>query len=374
MSVHFSPASPLHAPVLMVDGASSSLLEPTCGALAAAGFRSLHMLGGLRRTSARWSHRLQSFTASPPAPDDEPAFLETLFKTVRTTGAQVLLPVGTNDVRLLARHRDQLPPGVVCVPMPDAALLDELTDKLRFTRFMSAQGFALPRTFAVTPALTADEAATLKYPVIAKPNVGQGGAGCRRLADRTQLEHFLRESPSLPPYHVQEFIPGEDVYLTMLSEAGEVFAVAARRRWLHRPDENPFSPEPDLEFFDCDWLEEMLRSWIRQQRFSGVADFDLRVDFAARRATFLECDPRMMGSQRACLTFGVNMAALLCRRALGEKFPCVRAQPGRFLSLRSLPAWLKQRGWRDRARPVRTGLRAALADPFPPLARRLRLG
>jgi hypothetical protein len=78
---------------------------------------------------------------------------------------------------------------------------------------------------------------------------------------------------------------------------------------------------------------------------------------------FLECDPRMMASQRACHAFGVNMAALLCARARGEHFPRVYPDHGRFLSLTSLPRWLMRRGHNigDSRSPLRMGLRSAVA-------------
>ncbi len=361
------------AKILVMDIHGTSLLEPTVSALAVAGCGEIHALSGNPRSSARWSHRLKSFSALPATAKSGTEMFQAVLAAAKKSGAQILLPTGIRDIRLMTQHRHQLPPGLACVPVPDAALLDDLADKLRFSRLIGAAGFDVPRTLAVTPGLTADAAAALTFPIAAKPNIGGGGSGCRQLRDRAALEKFLREASALPPYHLQEFVPGDDVLLTMLCEAGEVFAVAVRRRWLDCPGENPFHPVRDMEFIECPWLEEKLEAWVRAVRFSGVADFDARVDFAARRAVFLECDARMMGSQRACAAFGVNMAALLCRRALGEKISRVRARPGRFLSLRSVPSWLRQGGWRRNgsAAPLRTALHTPLADPLPPIARRL---
>lgn len=364
-----------NAPILVVATGHTGLLEPTCSSLAAAGFHQIHALSGMPNRALGWSHRLKSFTVLP-AGLDEDACRRSILEAARSVSAKVLLPVATADVRMLSAWRGQFPAEILCVPVPAVEQLDELTDKLRFSRFMESIGYPTPRTLDAGAGLDAAAVgAELGFPLIAKPRLGGGGAGIRRIETHEQLRAFLISTPELPPYLLQELVPGEDVALTMLCEAGSVFAIAIRRRWLHQPGTNPFGPWSNMEFIHCDWLEEMGRSWVRRTEFSGVADFDLHVDFATRRFWFLECDPRMMASQRACDTFGVNMAALLCQRALGGARECTRAESGRFLSLSSLGLWLRQGDWNHLSDPppVRMGWRGLLADPLPRLARKFGL-
>jgi predicted ATP-grasp superfamily ATP-dependent carboligase len=285
----------------------------------------------------------------------------------------VLLPVATPDVGLVSRHLSRWPRSLAVAPVPQFDLWEKVADKLTFTRLIESLGREAPRTLELTPGLSREAIeTTLPYPFLAKPRRRSGGDGILLIKSELELDALLSRQPD--DYLLQEVVAGEDVALTLLCEQGEAFGVLLRRRWFLRNTEASFAPMRDVEFFHCDWLEEIGRRLVAETRFSGVADFDLRVDFAAQRALFLECDPRLMGGMRSCATFGVNVPGLLCRRALGERFPLVRNQPGRFLSLTSLWPWLRSGGWRRPSHSgLKTGLREALADPVPLLARRCGL-
>lgn len=373
-------AAPAHSirdiPVLVMCQENAGLLEATCSCLAAAGCREVHVLAAPMRTWARHSRSVRSFITLPDGPWTDALLLEEVEALTRRTGARVLLPVQTADVKFAARCRLTLPGGLVPVPMPDLARLEEVADKAQFTRLTASLGLPVPPALELTSTTTAEEIEhALRYPILAKALHTAGGTGIQRLMNLDALRAFLRNWDAQKHYLLQQELPGSDLAMTLLCEAGEVFAFNLRQRWFTARGSDDFSPPVDFAFIDCPAVEEMGRRWVRDTRFTGVADFDLIFDEASQQAWFLECDPRMMFSQRACAVFRMNVAALLVERALGISRPEVRATPGHFLSLLHLGKWIRQRGWRlPRRGPLRTGLRAVASDPWPFLCRRLGIG
>ncbi len=176
------------------------------------------------------------------------------------------------------------------------------------------------------------------------------------------LETFLKQEDA-HGYILQRYVAGEDVAMTLLADQGDVFAVALRKRWFTRRKANRFGPICDVELFHCDWLEQLGREFVRKTKFSGIADFDLRVDFSRHEASFLECDPRMMAGVTALRLFGVNIPRLLVERALDSARGCARTTCGHFLSFGSLTEWLMTGAWlKPRRGPLRMNWRTHIRN------------
>lgn len=360
--------------VLVFSQRHLALANLACEALAHAGGMEIHVALGCEPRWLRWSRRPRSLARLRPGPGGDAEMLQQLAALARATGADVLLPVAAPDVAFVSHHRAALAESVRPVAVPEPGLLADLTDKERFARLASQIGAPVPRTLRPGGADSAERILErLSLPLIAKRIHGEGGRGSRLIADERALREFLRPAGGAEGRHVlQERVRGEDVALTLLAERGEPFAVGLRRRWFTPPGESEFAPITAVEFFASDWLEELGRDFVRATRFSGIADFDLKVDFDRRRAWFLECDPRLMGGTVAATRFGLNVPALLVGQALGRLAPghCVRCAPGHFIVSSAMPAWLRACGWRlPRRGPVRTGLALQLRDPLASLLR-----
>ena len=369
-----TPLHPTRTPVLVLCQDNGGLLEVTCSSLAAAGYRDVHVLAAPMLRWARHSRAVKSYTTLP-AEVEEPVLLETLALTAARTGARVLLPVNIQDVSFAARFHRCLPDALACVPVPEAGQLAQVANKTCFTALTVGMGLPVPPSLAVTPGLTVDEVeAALPYPVLAKAIASAGGCGVHRLRDRAAVAEFLAAGHP-GEFLLQQELPGNDLAMTLLCEEGEVFAFNLRQRWFGQRSCGEFGPPVDWEFFECPAVEALGRRWVRELKFTGIADFDLIFDAASSRAWFLECDPRMMFSQRACAVLGMNVSDLMVRRALGERLPEVRARQGHFLSMHSMRRWVREKAWRrPRRGPLYTGLRAVAQDPLPFLCRRLGIG
>jgi predicted ATP-grasp superfamily ATP-dependent carboligase len=282
--------------------------------------------------------------------------------------------VHTNDVAFVVRNREALA-EVNPVPVLDGKLLEQLVHKLNFVRLAASLGLSTPKTFEMTPELDAgDTIAHLGLPMLAKPVIGEGGAGIVAIPDAVPLRDLLDRPATGSGMILQQQVPGEDVALTLLAEMGEVFAVMIRKRWFTRRHIPAFSPISDVEYLQDDWLEGLGREFVCATQFSGIADFDLRVDFETRRAWFLESDPRLMASMSSARLFGVNVPWLLVEHTRGwlPAGVCVRPEAGHFLSTGSIAGWIASGAWRQPLRgPLRTNLRSYIANPVATVNRML---
>jgi biotin carboxylase len=251
--------------------------------------------------------------------------------------------------------------------------MESVAQKLKFARLAETIGLPVPRTVEITPGLTPQAVTTqLGFPMLRKPVIGMSGGGIELIRDEAALRSSLGEPGVAGQFMLQEKVPGEDVALTLLADRGEVFAVMLRKRWFTRRKATAFAPIQDVEFFACEWLEHLGRRFVAATQYSGIADFDLKVDFERRRAWFLESDPRFMGGLAGAERFGLNVPLLLIARTLGLIPPgtCVRTTSGHFLSTPSIPEWLVSGGWRrPRHGRICTNLRTQLSDPLATIAR-----
>jgi len=362
----FSQSCPL--PVLVLSHDYHVLLRLTAEALACNGKAEVHALTSKPQPahfSTRW---IKSFTRLPPEPCGDEAKVAAILEKAQRIGTQALLPIMTEDTAFIVRNREVLAPANP-VAVPDMELMDRISHKLRFTRLIKSLGFSAPRTLETTLELTSGEICrVLEFPMLAKPVASSGGVGIRSIPNRPTLDAFLAESETKEETILQERVPGEDVALTFLADRGEVFSVIMRKRWFTRRGMPSFSPIDSVEFFQCDWLEEIGRALVEATQFTGIADFDLRVDFDARRAWFLESDPRMIGGVAATRIFGVNVPWLMVEHARGnvKKGSCIRAETGHFLPSGAIAEWLMLKSQRPpRGKPIRTNLMSHLADPAP---------
>lgn len=357
-AVYFAIMRGMEPHVIVWSGLQDALLSRTLDALALGGVRRVHVMTCSDRRITR-GYRGVAVQAVEPGADDE-AWLAGM-RAIRADGpAPVLLPVRLPDVRRVSRLRDRLAP-VVPVVIPDPEWIDVLVDKFRFFQTCRATGLPVPASIAVEPGMDPGEVARLGFPLLAKPRCGEAGIGIRLLSDDGALRDFLAGCPAPGHYLLQPVIGGEDVAFTMLADRGKVFACSIKRRWYTPPGVGLFASVVNVSFERWPWLEELGCAWVERVGYSGIADFDLRVDVERQRALFLESDPRMMGSVVAGALFGVNVPRLLVDRACGRNSgrSVIHAEPGHFLSIRSLPGWLRSGQWRHpRCGPVRMNWRS----------------
>ena len=139
------------------------------------------------------------------------------------------VPLVLHWMLLAARHRSLTLPSAANPGIPTGGLAGE--GKLECLALIppSLHGFVAP-TACVTPGADADavrRTAGLRFPLVAKPDLGWCGYGVRRVADAAALRAYQAAFPSDGTFLLQPWHPGP-------VEAGLTV-----RRWPDKPDDQP---------------------------------------------------------------------------------------------------------------------------------------
>ena len=198
--------------------------------------------------SGRFLH--DRFCQLPAA--NAPDFIEVLKQGCRDNEIDVLLPLVTRELFLLAEHRDAFAQFGTKVLVSQRGAMDQVNDKGRLYDALKMHGFPCPQYRVVDKADDLLEQVAVfndaGQACVIKPCVGNGSRGIRVISsdvDRFQMlfEHkpnSLYMSPSelklvvkgrdIPQMVVSEHLPGEEVTVDTLNNDGQVELVLIRRR------------------------------------------------------------------------------------------------------------------------------------------------
>jgi predicted ATP-grasp superfamily ATP-dependent carboligase len=221
---------------------------------------------------------------------------------------------------LVYSHYDDFSEHTQVVPCPDPVLRSELSDKASLLKTASAYGVPTPKTFVPS---SLDEAFTLRhdlpYPVLLKPAHGTGGVGIQLASDPTGFENALRDTELAPT--IQEFIEGDDLELTVLSDHGEPLAGSAYVTLRNRP--LPYGPPVACRTIRDEHLMSIGTTFLQELRYHGVAHLDFRRDRRDGQPKLLDFNVRLAGSNEISTRTGVDFALMLYQMALGRRVaPC----------------------------------------------------
>lgn len=150
----------------------------------------------------------------------------------------VLFYDNDEQLRFVSRHRDRLSRRYRFL-LPEAALVDTLSDKRRFGAFAQARGLPVPRQIASREVEGPDAAlASLRLPCVIKPDLHHGWYSHPELFLDGPRKAFLVSTPAelrdrwaevarhVPDFVVQEYVPGgEDQIYSFHAYVGDTGAV-----------------------------------------------------------------------------------------------------------------------------------------------------
>jgi carbamoyl-phosphate synthase large subunit len=233
----------------------------------------------------------------------EDGFRDAVRDVVARAGVDVVLPTTGYDLPHYAALRDELAEQGVTVVVSDPAVLDRCTDKLAFHEALSAD-HPLPRTATDPDDLD-------RYPCFVKPVRGKGSRSVARCDDReAALSAMDRDEPML----VQEYLPGEEYTVDVLSDLDSEPILAVPRVRLETKGgisvKGRTVRDPDIQATCLAAAAEL--------GLAGPSCMQLKRD-ADGEPRFVEVNPRLGGGTIFATLAGVNLPLLCLSLTRDEK-------------------------------------------------------
>jgi predicted ATP-grasp superfamily ATP-dependent carboligase len=276
----------------------------------------------------------------------------------RSLGIDMLIPVDTAGIRV-ARLAQSFLPGMSTFPMPHDSELSLLDNKWTFYQHFRHEGIPFPATVLLERSNRLSQL-ELRFPLMIKPPDLEDGKGVKKLASLDELRRYLSGGTlySKPPLLLQEYVPGTELGLSMLAHDGEVLAWTLQEH----------TKTGGLLFTSNHRILELGKSIMSATGFTGLAHFDLMRDSRNGEVKMLECNPRLWGTVRDSMLYGVNFLQLGMDLAMGREVRCSSDHPdllcsGSYDLLKRILAG--RRGWREINHPSLQGFVQVLKDPLP---------
>ncbi len=292
---------------------------------------------------------------------DKAAVVDAINRQHRQTPLDLVMSSDVDGLLLLSDIRGDIEPAVF--PISSRAVLERLNNKWAFRMLCEELELTAPATlfYSSETSLDLDQVTrNIGLPAVVKPVAKWASIGMRMVPSAKELQDLISARESLrEDIVVQKYIPGRDVGLGLFARDGETMAACTF-----------FCGDRDAaEFVDMPSFRRMGEAIVGATGFTGVANFDARLDEAGR-FWLLECNPRFfmrLGAARMC---GLDLLKLGLPGLETEKAPTASGtyQP-RSDILSPAGIWRALRR-KSSARTLMQGALEAVADPVPLLLRR----
>lgn len=232
----------------------------------------------------------------------------------------VVLPVTEYFNTFLLRHRREIEEMGCRIPLVQASLYAQLTEKRSAADFFSTVGLAVPHEISAP--------AACEPPVVAKPfsNVSAAGQSLypHLLHSRAELEAFFA-TRNAKDYFFQEYVRGDSLYLLFhLSQSSGRDSTWSQRNLLQQPDGKSMLLAEPSDFHRSETAKRIIRA-LRNAGFHGLGMVE--VIRTADRDVFIEMNPRIWGPVQFCL----DQRQPLLQTFIGE---ALHDDPSRFMDRR----------------------------------------
>lgn len=247
----------------------------------------------------------------------------------------LLLGCGDSYVQLAAHCKDQLPANVVA-PYIDGALLDTLINKEKFYQLCDRYGVDHPATFIYDKSMGHDFSLPFGPPYIAKPadSVAYWATGVHALAKVYICQTWEELLAALDqvyeagyPDHMvlQEFIPGDDTYMRVLTNYsdrnGQVKLMCLGHVLLEEHSPHGIGNHAVILTEHDEELSLKIKGMLEDLRFTGFSNFDIKYDQRDGKFKAFEINCRQGRSNYYVTGAGYNLAKYLVEDVIEHK-PC----------------------------------------------------
>lgn len=271
-----------------------------------------------RWNGGRLSKYADRYVTYPPVESDPDEFVRTVLREVETGEYDMVLPIIEQTVQTVIENRSRFEKHT-CVPFPPNEQMRVGLDKRRTIEAAREYDIPHPKTLfsAGTDLDTVEE--ELGYPVVVKPERGEGRVGVSVCHSRENLQRAFRQNrEERGPVLFQEFVPhgGERGVYTLYDRSGELTALTVQRRIRSHPPEGGASTY--RETVEDPALVELTDQLLSELDWRGVAMAEFRIDSRTDEPKLLEINPRLWGSLVLSVAAGRNFPYLLYRLAVGD--------------------------------------------------------
>jgi carbamoyl-phosphate synthase large subunit len=271
------------------------------------------------------------FVQLPKAGD--PDFMEQLYAICAAKKIQVILPLVTKELFVLARYKKELAAEGIKVLVSDEASLEIANNKSRLYQFLEWRGLAVPAFRVVENTAQFEQAAQeLGYPaktICFKPSVSNGSRGFRIIAPMADEADLLfnykpnaaymgyadavriLSTKSFPELLVSEYLPGEEYSVDCLARQGETILALPRVR---KKIINGITVQG--EFIQNETIIAYCRQIIAELKLHGNIGIQVKQNEGGE-FRLLEINPRVQGTIAAALGGGINLPALAVKQEMG---------------------------------------------------------
>lgn len=221
----------------------------------------------------------------------EDGWLEQLIEICKTLSIDYIFPAYDDVIVALSRYQESIPARIISAE-PDVC---EITRSKKLTYSRLADCVKVPFLYDTPNQVTS-------FPVLVKPDRGQGSFGVRKVDNHEELADAIA---SIPDPIVSEYLPGEEYTVDCFSdrERGLLFAQARSRRRTR----NGISVNTLTE--NIAGVKEIAKRIHAELQMRGAWFFQLK-KAADSELALLEVAPRIAGAMAAHRAMGVNFPLL----------------------------------------------------------------
>lgn len=218
-------------------------------------------------------------------------WLEELIKLCNDLEIDYIFPAYDDIILALSKYQNDIPATIISSPLKTC----QLTRSKRDTYAYFKKIIRVPKVYNTLDQID-------RFPVIVKPNIGQGSFGVRKIINKLELEQTLNTTPDLVTC---EYLPGEEYTIDCFSdrEQGLLFCGArVRNRMRNGIAVNTVTmhlPEAEIIARKINNNLELYGAWFFQLKRDNDENLAL-----------LEIAPRISGSMAAHRVQGVNFPLL----------------------------------------------------------------
>jgi len=258
----------------------------------------LRLVATDHRQTASWlrTRHVAEVEVVPAPPKAGQAYAEAIADVMRRHHADILIPVNSEEIRVLSAHRGLL--GDALGWMGSEEIYRRLDDKSEFASLLQRARLPHPQTHSTAHA---------PLPLVVKPKLGSSAAGLVYLHTEDDRTRFIERFGDAPADCViQDYFQGEGIGYSGFVREGRVLVGYGHRRVAEYPVTGGSSVVRErYPYGDVEALRALVERVLEVAPWSGFVMFEFKRN-AYGQFVFIECNPRIWGSIHQGLADGVN--------------------------------------------------------------------